>query len=193
MKKAGLLTSFLLIAGAAFAATKLSVSAPAILPGTGSASGSAASRKSFLGLQHFSDGRKVPRGMKNNNPGNIRITADNWKGKLSVSENTDKAFEQFTEYRYGIRAMIRTLDSYYKKRGLTSIMQIVYRWAPPGDNNDSMTYARTVSDKTGLAIDRTITWNKINIAKLVIAMAAVENGIPDAVTQSDFDAAWAIR
>lgn len=166
--------------------------APVMAPVSGGSS--SAGRKSFLGLTHLQDGRPMPRGMRNNNPGNIRVTADNWQGKIPVEQNTDngKAFEQFESYAYGIRAMIKTLKSYHSKHGKKSIIDIVYRWAPPGDNNDSMSYARTVGDKTGFVLDRPITWNKKNVGALVIAMCAVENGLPDAVTQADFDEAWKI-
>ena len=35
-----------------------------------------------------------PRGLRNNNPGNIRITKDKWQGLKPVQE--DKEFSQFT-------------------------------------------------------------------------------------------------
>lgn len=47
-----------------------------------------------------------PRGLRNNNPGNIRTTKDRWQGLRP--QQTDPAFFQFTEMRYGYRALIIT-------------------------------------------------------------------------------------
>ena len=41
---------------------------------------------------------KIPRGIRNNNPLNIRV-GNNWKGE--VSQPTDHTFEQFTEMKWG--------------------------------------------------------------------------------------------
>ncbi|MCA9329527.1 hypothetical protein KDA11_02695, partial [Candidatus Saccharibacteria bacterium] len=35
----------------------------------------------------------TPRGIRNNNPGNIRISNNQWRGKIPVSQNTDGSFE----------------------------------------------------------------------------------------------------
>ena len=44
----------------------------------------------------------VPRGTRNNNPGNIRHSADAWKG-MNV-EQLDDSFVQFETPHFGIRA-----------------------------------------------------------------------------------------
>lgn len=49
-----------------------------------------------------------PRGLRNNNPGNIRTTKDRWQGLRP--QQTDPAFFQFTEMRYGYRALIITAE-----------------------------------------------------------------------------------
>ena len=54
----------------------------------------------------------LPRGLRNNNPGNIRITKDKWQGLREKQE--DKSFFQFTEMKWGYRALIRTLQNYRK-------------------------------------------------------------------------------
>ena len=51
----------------------------------------------------------LPRGLRNNNPGNIRITKDKWQGLREKQE--DKSFFQFTEMKWGYRALIRTLQN----------------------------------------------------------------------------------
>jgi Asp-tRNA(Asn)/Glu-tRNA(Gln) amidotransferase A subunit family amidase len=45
----------------------------------------------------------MSRGLKNNNPGNIRISATKYLGEVQPSQ--DRSFKQFKEMRYGYRAM----------------------------------------------------------------------------------------
>ena len=52
------------------------------------------------------------RGIRNNNPLNIRRSTDRWEG--ARIEQTDKAFVQFTSMAYGYRAAWKTLESYWK-------------------------------------------------------------------------------
>ncbi|MEO6498293.1 MAG: hypothetical protein ABIN95_04740, partial [Mucilaginibacter sp.] len=95
--------------------------APALLgAATGAGAGEAVALLSYLGKSG------LPRGMKNNNPGNIRRGATAWQGKIPLGQNTDGAFEQFTTYVYGIRAMIKNLLSYYRD-GLNTVERIIYR------------------------------------------------------------------
>ena len=60
----------------------------------------------------------LPRGLRNNNPGNIRITKDKWQGLREKQE--DKSFFQFTEMKWGYRALIRTLQNYRKLMFISS-------------------------------------------------------------------------
>jgi len=75
----------------------------------------------------------LTRGIRNNNPGNIRINkANNWQGKIN---STDKDFEQFINIAMGLRALMVTLRTYQNKHGLKTIRQIINRWAPGSENN----------------------------------------------------------
>ena len=51
------------------------------------------------------------RGIRNNNPLNIRHSADRWQG--AREEQTDKSFVQFTTMAYGYRAAWKVLESYW--------------------------------------------------------------------------------
>ena len=53
--------------------------------------------------------KKLPRGIRNNNPLNIR-KGNNWKGE--VSSSTDGEFEQFVSMQMGIRAGFKILKNY---------------------------------------------------------------------------------
>lgn len=73
-----------------------------------------------------------PRGIRNNNPGNIRIGKTRWRGQSA--EQRDSAFIEFDTPLYGLRALMRTLLTYHLKHGLDTVESIVNRWAPPHEN-----------------------------------------------------------
>ena len=95
---------------------------------------------------------KQPRGLRNNNPLNIRHSASRWQG--ARVEQTDKAFVQFTSMTMGYRAAWRILETYYKhfeaQHKPFTPRNIIYRWAPPNEN-DSEAYLRRVCRLTNLA------------------------------------------
>ena len=95
---------------------------------------------------------KLPRGLRNNNPLNIRHSASRWQG--ARVEQTDKAFVQFTSMTMGYRAAWRILETYYKhfeaQHKPFTPRNIIYRWAPPNENN-SEAYLRRVCRLTNLA------------------------------------------
>lgn len=90
----------------------------------------------------------LPRGIRNNNPGNLEW-GDPWQGLKPRSQSTDKRFAEFTTAAYGIRALARTLITYYDKRKardgskIDTVREIVQRWAPAFENNVDA-YARQV-------------------------------------------------
>lgn len=83
----------------------------------------------------------IPRGIRNNNPANLRRSADKWIGLSSVQ--ADKSFFQFTNMLYGIRALIVTLHTYVEKYNLHTIDQFINRFAPTNEN-DTHAYIHTV-------------------------------------------------
>lgn len=76
---------------------------------------------------------KLPRGIRNNNPGNIRDGNDKWQGLSAIDEDT--AFAVFDTPTWGIRALARILINYQDKYGLRTVAEIINRWAPPSENN----------------------------------------------------------
>lgn len=119
----------------------------------------------------FSD-KTLPRGIRNNNPGNIRLSADNWQGLRT--EQTDGAFFQFEQPEYGIRAMTRVLQNYQGKHGINTIRGIISRWAP-GIENNTAAYIAAVSRAVGVHPDERINVNEI-MMPLVNAIIVHENG-----------------
>ena len=77
-----------------------------------------------------------PRGLRNNNPLNIRRNPnEHWKGQKH--SQTDAQFVQFVDMKYGWRAAFKVLRTYYYVHKLYTIEQIISRWAPASDNNNT--------------------------------------------------------
>lgn len=73
-----------------------------------------------------------PRGIRNNNPGNIRLSQTRWQGQKDVQSDT--SFVEFVSPLMGLRALMRLLLTYYFKHGLNTVESIINRWAPPHEN-----------------------------------------------------------
>ena len=114
------------------------------------------------------------RGERNNNPGNIRISAAAWRGK--IAPNTDGAFEQFDTPENGLRAMAMVLKNYQVKYGLNTVRGIISRWAP-GNENDTGSYVADVSNDMNVTADQTISLlSPLTLSQLVTAVIKHENG-----------------
>lgn len=116
----------------------------------------------------------TPRGIRNNNPGNIRRSADPWQG-LARDQNDD-AFFQFAEPKWGIRALARVLISYQDKHGLRTVRAIISRWAPPVENKTS-SYIDHVARRLGVGADDPLDVHDYRVLRgLVEAIISHENG-----------------
>ena len=127
----------------------------------------------------------TPRGIRNNNPLNIRRTSTQWEGLHPVQ--ADREFCQFIDMKYGYRAAFRLLMKYYRKYGLHSVQAIINRWAPPSDGNATNAYVKQVVNdlaKTapgGVFIGPTsdigyITETPMLWIMMVVSMTVVETG-----------------
>lgn len=74
------------------------------------------------------------RGIRNNNPFNIKRSSSSWKGKINIAKSSDKVFEQFITMDYGLRAGFRLLQNYLVK-GYDTPEKIIKRFAPSSENN----------------------------------------------------------
>ena len=118
----------------------------------------------------------LPRGYRNNNPLNIRISkANQWQGE--VANNTDGVFEQFVSMEYGYRAALKLIQNYINNYGLRTVADIIARWAPNNENN-TQGYISRVCNSTGWTPAKVIDpYNREDMTDLVYAMALVENGV----------------
>jgi len=119
--------------------------------------------------------RKQPRGLRLNNPGNLKeLPGDitSWKGERATDD--DPIFEEFVDHFHGIRAMGRVLDS-YQRRGVDTIEQIIHTYAP-GIENDTESYIRAIERTTGFNRTDIIGRDRGNMPDLVAAMIHQEQG-----------------
>ena len=127
---------------------------------------------------------KTSRGERNNNPLNIRRSADQWEG--ACEEQTDKSFVQFKSLAYGYRAAWKVLQSYYDRfcrQGKPfTVRNIITRWAPPQEN-DKEAYIRHVLKLGSLGGNERLL-PPVNVSgygklsRLLASMTCVECGIP---------------
>ncbi len=117
--------------------------------------------------------RGQPRGILNNNPGNIRRTGIDWRGEVPDAEKTDALFEQFTAPEWGIRAMAREILTSLR-RGQTTIREIITEWAPPAEN-PTAAYIENVAARTGIDADTPLDAAR-DLPAVVGAIIVQENG-----------------
>jgi hypothetical protein len=119
----------------------------------------------------------LPRGIRNNNPLNIRRSKDQWQGMKKVQSDTQ--FCQFETLDWGWRAAFKLLTrTYYHQYRLYTIRTIISRWAPPNENNTRV-YIESVSRLTGIAPDEPLGIPSDKPARWIalgLAMAIQENG-----------------
>lgn len=116
----------------------------------------------------------IPRGVRNNNPLNIRHGSP-WQGLRT--EQTDKEFCQFVSLEYGFRAAFKVIFTYLSKfPRIDTVEKIINRWAPPSENNTEE-YILSVC-KFGYLNRQDIIrkQDKNRVCRLVWAMARVECG-----------------
>jgi len=109
-----------------------------------------------------------PRGIRNNNPGNIRYDGTRWRGL----RGDDGAYCVFDTPENGIRAMAKILKTYQRK-GFVTIRQIINRWAPTSENNTDA-YINSVSSRLGIGPD--VELSVKNWPGLITAIIFHENG-----------------
>lgn len=117
--------------------------------------------------------RVIPRGIRNNNPLNIRI-GNTWLGE--VKDPTDPEFEQFIGMIYGVRAGFVLLRRYIRHYKRTTLTAIISSWAPSSEN-DTLKYIDTVAKMVGISPTQEIAYEDApTLCAIVDAMIVVECG-----------------
>lgn len=139
---------------------------------TGSAAPSAPSAPSATAPAASGGGKSLPRGIRNNNPGNL-----NFAGQAGATKEggPNGRFAVFGSMQEGVAALVRQIGLYVK-RGRNTIRKILEVYAPPGENNTNA-YIAAVSKALGIGPDDALdTENAQQVMGLVRAITNHENG-----------------
>ena len=132
---------------------------------------------------------KLPRGLRNNNPGNIRNSDSvKWQGEVDATAKKDFSFEEFKDRTTGYRALLKLLRNYHKLYGCRTIADYIRRWAPENENNTSGYIIRVCKE---MQVPNTFVPdpdNKETMIALASAISLVENGVPAVL--SEIEAGW---
>lgn len=153
---------------------------------------------SLLGMHGFAPGRRddpdhkvfsgtdvaeaMPRGFRNNNPGNIRTGPSMWRGLADPVDQMEfqrreQSFCVFREPEWGLRALAILLRKYKTEHGLDTPRKIIARWAPAGDNNDVTSYAAQLAAALGIGPDNFVdATDDASLVTMIRAIARHENG-----------------
>lgn len=120
----------------------------------------------------------LTRGLRNNNPLNIRYDAVNkWRGLVPDDARKDADFCEFTSMVLGVRAAFKLLLHYIRDLHLCTLEGIIFRWAPPSENVTAV-YLSFVVRRSGVPKDRVLEADDFErLIRIVQAMALYESGI----------------
>jgi hypothetical protein len=114
----------------------------------------------------------IPRGIRNNNPGNIVKSPDKWEGSIG----DDGRFLIFVSMEWGIRAMAKNIRTQQSKHKINTLRQLITRLSPPNEN-DTKKYIAVVHKWTGIDPDKPLNLSDPNTLSLIIdALIRYENG-----------------
>lgn len=128
----------------------------------------------------------LPRGVRNNNPGNIDYNPRNdWQGQLGIEEGVDRPrFARFSDPVWGIRAMAKLILNYrgkdgmpgVGKAGIDTVREVITRWAP-GNENNTEAYVQMVAKAMRVQPNDPIQLaNRLLLTPMVAAIIRHENG-----------------
>lgn len=126
----------------------------------------------------------MTRGIRNNNPLNIRHSSSKWQGM--ARRQSDRAFVQFTNRKYGYRAAFVLIRSYIGLHHANTIGKIIARWAPSSDGNNTQAYILFVSQTSGIPADEPLRFSdQQKMVSIVRSMAQMESAIIEDKTLLD--------
>ncbi|HHQ5740318.1 TPA: hypothetical protein ACSRGN_001613 [Klebsiella pneumoniae] len=112
------------------------------------------------------------RGLRNNNPGNIEAGSNSWDGLAG----SDGRFAKFVTPEHGIRALGKNLLS-YQRQGYDTVSEIVNRWAPASDGNNTEAYIAALCKKLNVTPNDQLNMSDINtLRQLCAGIIQHENG-----------------
>lgn len=129
------------------------------------------------------------RGIRNNNPGNIKYSsANNWQGQTG----SDGTFATFSSPVYGFRALFMLARTYINTHGLDTLDKFGPRWTA----TDQAAWRSNVAINSGIPQNAKLNFNdKAQMIRLARGIVVAENGVKyknyysDSVIGSGYDAA----
>jgi hypothetical protein len=132
----------------------------------------------------------VPRGIRNNNPGNIEYGPFT---KGLGATGSDGRFAVFRSMTEGVCALARLLIVYYDKKlpdRIDTVREVINRWAPSNEN-DTSAYVMAVCQLCEVGPDDILNLREYNtLYWMTCAIGEHENGhkaFTDAVSDADLD------
>jgi len=117
----------------------------------------------------------LPRGVRNNNPMNVKDFGIAWKG--AVDQSQDETFEQFKSPAFGIRAGVRDILNDHIRDGKRTLRGLFGEFAPESENPTSA-YVNFVADRVGVSPSAEVDLTKPAVLQDVVrASIEFENGI----------------
>lgn len=125
-----------------------------------------------IGLRQVLRSESVtPRGIRNNNWGNIKLNPRfNWIGQI-IGE--DKVFVTFSNPFWGLRALVRISFSYNRKYKIDTVEKFIRRFAPKSEN-DTVSYIEYVLSK--VECNAIKLKDKDYMRSFIKAICEIENG-----------------
>lgn len=108
--------------------------------------------------------------IKKHNPGNLVKTSALWEGQVKSKGR----FIAFEDEHHGLRALAIVLLRYESRHGLTSVEEIINRFAPAHENNTAK-YATFVANHLGVSVQEDIEVQP-HLILLMQAIVQYENG-----------------
>lgn len=116
----------------------------------------------------------APRGLRNNNPGNIKYGS--FAQRMGATGQDADGFAIFPNASAGLRAMSGLLGN-YASAGIHTVRDAINKWAPPSDNNNTGAYVSAVSQGLGIAPDANVDLTDPAFrARMMAQISLHENG-----------------
>jgi len=119
----------------------------------------------------------TPRGVRNNNPGNIDYNPRNaWQGQLGLEVGVPyPRFARFDTPENGIRALGKLVINYRGKDGMPgvggpgidTVRETITRWAP-GNENNTEAYIAAVARRLGVNANDVIDVRKLATLRVMV-------------------------
>lgn len=117
----------------------------------------------------------TPKGIRNNNPGNIRHNpANDWQGQTGADSS---GFAKFDSAKLGIRAAAKLLLNYQRLHGLNTIQEVISRWAPANENNTGAYIEHVATALETSPAEQIYLGEPSILAELVTVIIKHENGM----------------